>query len=205
VRHEPAATGHDALKDLAAALDVAPSPAFAARVRERVADQAPGARRWALWLALAAGGTVAAAVLVASVVWSRPDRNTPPVQRVAHDVVLPAAPGVQAGAPGLQARGDDSSLRDPSPGPGPGLLRSVVRVREPEVDVVEVIVPPDQAVAIRKWLQHLRTTRAAAPAGLEARASADIEPLPELKLLEIPLLAIEPLPAPESGVIGGVQ
>jgi hypothetical protein len=148
---------------------VEPSGAFAAGVRERVA--AEPAPRINLWLIAVAGGTL---VLALGVVSWRMAIDGPSIQVAAPAVVsTPALPPVSPAPP-------HEPVRVARP------VRTVPLAAAPVTPTearLEVLVPPDEALAMRQLLIAQRRGRGVVPAG--SAVSAKIEPLPDIRAIEI--------------------
>ena len=164
---------HDPLIDLAGALDVSPSPAFAAGVRRRVEEQ-PSAPAWRWRVAAATiGGT---GLVIWMAVAARPPQGKPgPAPAVAERFERPAV----AERAQLEAV---SAARPPAEPPAvrprataARVDRPVRRAREPEV-----LVSPDQRLALEQLKAALESGRLDAsvlPANL-LEAPAQIAPAP---------------------------
>jgi hypothetical protein len=168
----------DALNELAAALDVEPSAQLAARVRTQVGPLAVRDRRWrtvALAAAFAGIATAAASIVSWSpYAWQRARLEVPARRATGHDVRL-------------------SLPRPTLSGSGAHATKLVIRPRE-EARQDGVLVPPDQARALRALLVGIRAGRVSVPS--QRPAPVDIDGLllaPEP--LRIPLIEIEPIPA----------
>src|SRR5262249_43443818 len=139
----------DVLKELSAALDVQPSPEFAARVRERVAS-APRAHWSWMWIALGTGVPAATVALISL---------RGPVQPVVQ------APTVLASAPVAVVE-----PVGPKPAPSPHVVERapapvrVLPVRATSSAEPEVLVPDDERIALNRLLLAMRQGRAAVPA-----------------------------------------
>jgi hypothetical protein len=199
-------TNDDPLKELEAALLVAPSPEFAARVRERVRRDEPATSSWGWWR-LAAAGVVMALIGVASLtMWRR--ESKPPAAMVAATGPTVAIEQAAPVAPVTKQENDSvaSALvstkpisRTHTPAARAIAVHASTVSREPEV-----LVPPDEGIAIRRLLLAIREGWATVPPpGLRVMEDVDghlLEPAP----IDIPLIKIEPLPgtpAPDSGGI----
>jgi hypothetical protein len=177
-------------RDLERLLSVEPSPDFAARVRERISDEA--ARRWSpgWWWPAAAAAVFAAALAVtiprSSVV---PDRSIarPSIGR---DVSLPASnpapPRIAPGSRPVARTGVDTASRL-------GSRHAPATPTEP----LEVLVPTDQTRALARLVEMARTRAVDADAfafhaqqvtGNDSeRAVAPIV----IHELDVPLIAVE--------------
>ena len=174
----------DPLKELEAALAIEPSPAFAAGVRARVAESRRAA--WLTWQELAPAAVVVVAVL-GGFLW-----------RAGQVRVQPAAVGTPNAPAAMAARiaPDVPVARIASPDKPVSADRAAVRVTTPAAP--EVLVPPDQAMALNRFLAGLRARATA------ERQSADLSPvvleeLPRINPVRIELITIDPLvPSPPS-------
>lgn len=163
----------DAFERLRAELRaIEPSAAFAAGVRARVAaESAPRVKL--IWLGMAATATFGVAVAV----WSWGTATTAPV--------IPAAAPAVASAPDLPV-----PTVSPAPPIEPVRVTRAVR-RAPRVAAavapaesrLEVLVPPDEAIAIRQLLLSQRRGHGVVPP--VSAMQVTIEKLPEIRALEI--------------------
>ena len=170
----------DALKQLDAALSVTPSPEAVAKVRERVRLEPGASRAFHGWWWVAAAGAAVIAVGIASSIFFASHRASPapPVVVATNtpppgDLVVPLANAKRA------------------------VVRRAVRAHE-----LEVLVPPDEGIALRKLLLALREGRATVPSLGRATEDADghlLEPTP----IAIPSIKIELLPGTPVGGSGG--
>ena len=170
--------GSDGERALQEALAVTPSPEFAARVRERVREEAPRpATGW--WPRVAFAGAVVTAVMIAAALWN--GRTGPERAAIANRAIT----RTQAGA-AVEAR-----RPEPARAPSPPLIITRAPVHE---EPREVLVPDDERRALDRFLIAMREGRAEVPAPrrvLEDEYGRLLEPRP----IEIPLLKpIEPLP-----------
>ena len=160
-------------RELARALDVQPSPTFAARVRERVAEQRP---RWShswLWLPAAA----AAAVVLASWVATFRQLDDKPVQQATRE-----------GRERLSAPTTPQPTVTPTAVP-PVPLGPSAPARQPHrtrVDSLDyVLVSREESSAIRALLDSVKEGRVDPATFLNSSVSSDRL----LSAIEIPLLA----------------
>jgi hypothetical protein len=173
-------------------------------VRASVAGHADRAdrsiRAWFAWdwRVMLAGAAIAAA-LIAGATWlagSTP-RATIPAPAVAKNVP-DAQPAVMTAPPVVSVvprRGTSPGRRVVRTGGGGRNAPPAAGARAEVPEMPEVIVAPDQAIAVRRLLQAFREKRlaiGAAPGSLDGV----IDDLPSLPVIEIPLIAIEPLPEP---------
>jgi len=190
-------------REIAAALNVDLSPAFMARVRQRVADApAPLGPPWS-WRAVAAA--MAAALTLALVVW----RSDHDAGRSAQDLgVIPSQAivpltGAIPGTPQPSASSDATRSRLPGGfrihGPHTLLAKGRDRARETATRSVhtepEVLISTNEARAFRDLIESLRDGRID-PASLPP----DLPPLAEIT---IPPITITPVTA--STIEGGQQ
>ncbi len=189
------------LADLDRALTVEPSPSVIAKVRVRVAP--PSASWHGLRRAVAAVGGVAIAS-AAFLLWPHPSAIPSSQVTLRGSLHSVGEPEAQTGAqvtsgrrvPPARARRTDVEVRlRPSTGDaGTGSIQRVnvaVETVTPGAVDPEVLVPPDQLMAVRQFLQARSHTTAKLP-----RAEAtfgEIAPLPTADLMEIAVLEIMPL------------
>jgi ferric-dicitrate binding protein FerR (iron transport regulator) len=173
-------------------LDVEPSPALRSRVISRVA-QAEGKRRrlapWAAAAALAAG--LGIALLAGGVARHPPD--------AAFERVTATGPTIRAGG---AMKAERAAPVPPVPTVGAAVTPHVVRRRSPPAAAgpaaalqPEVLVPPGQEEALRRFVAGLREEPGTARPLLRATATVD-SPVPPPPLIHIPVLASEPLSDP---------
>ena len=172
---------------LARALDVDASPDFEARVRRRIADEpmrVPFWRGWRLAVPLAAAAALVAAAGVAML--STPGQSTPRLLAARTITMGETMPAI-----GDPVRVDGSGLSMPRVSrrtpPAPAAARANA---EPEV-----LVPPGQEEALRRFVAGLRAEPGTARPLLRATATVD-SPVPPPPLIHIPVLASEPLSDP---------
>jgi hypothetical protein len=167
----------DALKELKAALDVEPSPEFAAGVRRRVAvSRRP--QPWVFgWQAIAVAATVVAAIVAGSA-WRH-------WARAAGDV--PARPSLAAGV--------TASAAGPRPPATPIAATSQVPRRNSDV-----LIPQGEIAAMRAMLRAIESGELDVPpeTPLELDSEGHVKPL------EIPAVTIEPLNPPAAGEAKGI-
>jgi hypothetical protein len=203
-------------QEIGDALKVDPSPEFMARVRTRIANEpAPSAWRWSL--TFAAGGALAAAVIVAAI-WSpiqrRPDPSGPGSQAKASASAGPKGPALQPAKPdnSLTERRPDrvSDVRRPGPF-GPGRTRESRDAAGPEGPALhekpavaahqtEILFDHSEMRALQGLIAAARNgSIALTPAGAAAPpAPMELEPVTDLVIPPIP---VEPI-APISGTEG---
>jgi hypothetical protein len=179
----------DLERELRDALAVEPSPAFERRVLARIAAQHGPAARWPFALAAAA-----ACVLAAALGWvfsgpARVDGPVPAAARATADVRLPVEqkPPTIAGPAADDESGLERRLRfSPSP--------ALPRLRAPETQPVEIIVPPDRARGIARLLA-LSRSGAVDDEMLEPVAPAEAPATLEIAPLVLPSILPQPVDA----------
>jgi hypothetical protein len=191
----------DALKDLRAELNVTPSPEFAAKVRERI-EQAPAKPSWNVWAWAGAAATCVVAV-IAVVLWRSGQHDTSgrePVTLAEAQPVATAQPPVAARPAPVEplvtpsARAAAPLVAHATAPVGPAAARRT----EPEV-----LVPPDQLNAIRRLMAAVRAGEAAGLPQAPTLIDPDTGELIPPKLIEIPLIVVDPLPGTPDGRSGG--
>ena len=193
----------EALKDLQADLNVTPSPEFAAKVRQRI-EQAPATSSWTVWAWVGVAGTCAVAAIIAAAMWrgGQHDAVSPgPATLAEARPIVPAPPSKAARsvpvepAPAVGATGTAAARVAAAPA-----VQGAVRRAEPEV-----LVPPDQLIAIRRLMASVRagtlTNAPAAPTLIDPETGELIPPKP----IEIPLITVDPLPGSPDGKGGGSE
>jgi hypothetical protein len=190
----------ETLDELRAAMNIKPSPEFEARVRLATRESRPrGAawsehrRRW-IWGAVA-GGSVAAAVM-AVVLLRSGDTGAPSSvaiaqpQPIAASGTLPRSTQQTAAvATRLEPKPTIATRRAARPASADRVTR-----REPEV-----LVPPDQAIALAHLLQGVSDGRVMIGAIRATEEDVTIAPLPEPAPVTVKDVRIEPLPVPAGG------
>jgi hypothetical protein len=170
-------------------LDVEPSPALRRRVISRVSRAESERRRLAPWAAAAALAAGLVMALLAGAFAHRPSVRPPESSTAGMVSDAPAATAAQPKPPVISPSTPRASATAAPHVVRRGPSRAIARgiVREPEV-----LVPPGQEDALRRFVAGLRDGSAPAPALLRAGASVEnfIAPSP---LIEIPLLETEPL------------
>ena len=193
----------DALADLRAELSIEPSPEFAAKVRQQI-ESVPERRGWSVWTWTSIVATCGIAI-VAGALWMRSGGE---------GVVTPAVtPGVTTANASTQTPAPvATTAQTTSSTPAPSLQQTVNAVRTtriatampPKEKELEVMVPPDQLLAIRQLMSTVReTSRREGPPSRTLIDPTTGELIP-VKPIEIPLITIEPLPGAE-GRSGGRQ
>lgn len=163
----------DALKGLAAELDIEVAPEFSARVRMAVEAQRPAVRGW-IWGVV---GVAAAASVALGVVMIRP-----------------------AAVPEGTIAGPDLSAVASAKAEGPAYVRPVA-VRRAVPRAADVAAPTEQALALNRLLLGLRSGRTHISEGTPAPVDQDgllltLTPI-EIPLIRIAPIEISPLPAIE--------
>jgi hypothetical protein len=199
------------LGDLQRELSVTPSPDFAARVRARVERDTSRAWSPARWFFGAF--VVASAAVVVIMFWNRPaPEPVRPVSAVAAHQPAPAAltstpPSVAAASPSSptsvrsrparRASPARATLRATSQGPVAAELVNGdpmtvdPTTASPAIRTLEVLVPPDQEIALRRLLLGMRSGGAGAPPGSSPSA---VDPLPDVPSIVIVPIRIDALP-----------
>lgn len=163
----------DVIQELGALLDLEPSAAFAAHVRNAIERDRPRRFSWRL-MAVAAMGVVLVGVVLSLAI--RRSVPAPPASRTWSTVTAPVQP------PGLvlrEARGTEKAPRLASKPRVPAVeeivdLSPVVA----RVDGVDVIVPADQRLALARLVAGIRGGRVIVPPGLPPQYDQDGRLLP---------------------------
>ena len=151
----------DPLKEVQAALSVEPSPAFTARVRARVAAEEGRTSWFAGWrLVPAACATLLVAITGGIFVWHAIDQKRADLRVGPTPVIARVPPRASVATTG----------------------RRTVVSREPEV-----LVPPDQAIALNNWLRAMRQGVGGSSEALRA------VPVVIAQLPELPPIVIDPI------------
>jgi hypothetical protein len=187
------------LDELRAAMNIEPSPEFEARVRLATQESRPCGAVWSehrrgwVWGAVA-GGAVAAAVM--AVVLLRPGSAGAPSaiamaqpQPTAASATLPRSIQQAAVATRLEPKPPVATRRT-------ARAASADRVTRREPDV---LVPPDQAVALARLLKGVSDGRVMIGATRSTDEDVTIAPLPEPAPVTVKDVRIEPLPVPAGG------
>lgn len=141
-------TQQDPFEQLSRALEVAPSPDFAARVRQQVAGQPARGAWWSVRHLVAAAAVVSVAVVQVAR-WAGPAR--PVVDHGAPPKAAAIAPSVTVSPSVVRVQ------------PRPPLARALPA----ESAFAETLVPDDQRLALERLLGAIRAGRATVPAVLE--------------------------------------
>jgi hypothetical protein len=182
----------DALAQLRAELAaVEPSPGFAARVRGTIA--ARRGPRVALWLAAAAlAGLVTMASLAIPI---QPEGGQRGPAASLSDLTLPVP----------MSPAEDLPAAGPRRAPVRSPARQAAATALPTESTFKVLVPPDQAIAVRRLLLMHGAGRRFAVASdghaVDEVTGTLLEPVP----VEIPRITIELLPGSEPGMGGKVK
>jgi hypothetical protein len=189
------------LDELRAAVNVEPSPAFEARVRRATHEQHragtvwPGPRRAWLW-SVVAGGAVAAAVIAVFLLRSG-DTGSPSAVAMAQPQPTAAdAPSRSVQPPPTAAVVRPAPLRRAVARRASNATTTVVRAGRREPDV---LVPPDQAVALARLLEGVSEGRVMIGATKAMDADVTIAPLSDPTPVTITDVRIESLPVPAGG------
>lgn len=182
----------DLLRDLATELSIEPSPQMVARVRARVYAGSPLRSPLGSWTV----GVAVAVLIVAIALSVAPDRDAVPqsiVQAPARQIEasrqVAERPALSAVLHSARDRAQGSIARRPEdvrPAPAAAAKPSAAG------SVAEVLVPPDQAVALRTILLGMRRGHSPVPpASVEAVDAEGRLPVPEG--IEVPPINIQPL------------
>jgi hypothetical protein len=182
----------DLLHDLATALSIEPSPQMVARVRTRVYAGSPLRSPLGSWTV----GAALAILTVAVAFGVAPDRDAvrePIVQTEARRTEVsrqvsepPSLSPVQQSAPDRPL----SAIARPRTS-----VPETPAVAEP---VAEALVPPDQAIALRRILLAMQSGRSPVPRAM-AEAVDDEGRLPAPEAIGIPAITIQPITPPADG------
>ncbi len=174
-------------RSLAESLECEPSPEFAARVRQRIAQPDAAARGWWTTWNLAAVGALAALALLAA--WMlRPHMEAP--------VRVAKAPGVQTVPPRGNAPANLPAPEAAKPVP-PARAERVRRGEEQPLvagnAMPEVLVPVEEVLAVRRFIEQLRQKQIDGAVLAAARPAATEELKVESLQVESLEAAIKPL------------
>jgi hypothetical protein len=188
------------LDELRAAVNVEPSPAFEARVRRATHEQHragtvwPGPRRAWLW-SVVAGGAVAAAVI--AVFLLRPgDTGSPSAVAMAQPQPTAASATLPRSIQQPATIATRLERKPPVATRRAARAASADRVTRREPDV---LVPPDQAVALARLLEGVSEGRVMIGATKAMDADVTIAPLSDPTPVTITDVRIESLPVPAGG------
>ena len=160
----------DVQRELEAALDVAPSPQFVARVRVAVENGRATNWRWSRWIGIGAVSVAALLLVLLPGVWSiaRSSNLWYPMNRISPNfrpsgprrrrpAALEVAAAQVAVAP-LAANNPSTAPVAEAPKARPAVepVFSVTETRQPEP---EVLVPPDQRIALAQLMARLKDGR----------------------------------------------
>lgn len=199
------------LGDLQRELSVTPSPDFAARVRARVDRET--SRAWSPLRWFLGSFALASAAVVMFMISNRPE-STPvhPSGAVAAYQPSSAVPAIEpTPAPSVPATPRPvrrtARTRTPVRATSQGLVSADLvsgdpmavdpTKADPAVRTIEVIVPPDQAIALRQLLIGMRVGRSGAPPPGSPPSAFD--PLPDMPPIAIAPIRIQALPGSVSG------
>ena len=181
-------------RELTELLSIAPSPEFAARVRQRIRDErAPHLVRWRWWIGLAVPAAIVLVVMATSRSWQVAE--APRQLRAAVDTTLPSeatpAPGRPAGVPARHTAGSVAQR--------PHLTSVTAARRQAATPQPEVLVSRDQLRAIARFREMIvsgeLTEKNLPPAGNAPDTLTEIS---------LPPLVIAPLILPSvETVVGG--
>jgi hypothetical protein len=169
---------HELRVELAA---VEPSPRFAVGVRARIDARRSAAATWVMRAAVAAAAMMVAGA--SAVRWS--------------EMAMPATESVKtaavAGANVLPV--PVKSVVAPNRTPVVRVARVPIAVPEREEPRLEVMVPPDEAIAIRNLLRAHRAGQGVVPPAVPVAMDADglLARLPDVALIKIQPLVVAPL------------
>ena len=165
-------------QEIEQALAIDPSPEFLVRVRAQIAS-APQASRWSMRWPLVTASAAAVVLIVAAVVLSGLMRSRQPVTPESPAIVRAIDPPVAP--PTITPVAKAVEPRRP--------LAPLVTARRlmPQSTEPEVLIPKDEADALRRLMRGLHVGRVAEG----ARASAVAQPTTEIEL--VPLVPLAPL------------
>lgn len=199
----------DLLREIGATMDVEPSAAFQARVRDAVQADVPGRARLA-WLAVAAVLVTATAVglQLGTRMLGRGDTGESRAAAVAQDsagterarAAAPPAPSLVAGATAASpTRTAPAAPPARVPARPPAASAAAEALASSRLDSPVPVIDPNQARLLRRLL-----ATGVGTAGPRRTVSIDapiaIAPLPERARIEIAAIRIEPLPVPASSL-----
>ena len=186
----------EAFERMQAQLNVTPSPEFVVKVRTQN-EHAPASRSWSLW-AWAGAAAACAAVVIAVAMWRSPAPE--PQVEVVHNRPRESA------SPSQRPSESFSLVRKPTPPPAVGL---VPRAPSPAIATnatttdLEILVPPDQLMGIRRLMSSMRTGDGVPVAPPATLIDPDTGELIKPRPIEIPLITVTPLPGDPEGRSGG--
>jgi hypothetical protein len=194
-------------RELERALAVDPSPEFVARVRGRIADQAPRASTWNRpWLF--AGGPIAAIVIILIAIQLGDRREAPATgPLLAARAVAPVTGELMdraAGAVALHARQTVDArrlaTRQPREFPAAHGRRAVQAIAVAQDPAAEVLLDPRETTALQALIAGVRSGRVNLDPVVRASVPTAMD-LPPVDAIVIPPITIEPLaPAGAEGV-----
>ena len=178
----------DVLADLKSALDVHPSPSFAAGVRERI-EKPRGWFFWS-WQTLGATAALGAAAVIASMVYTRPapavQQSAPVAPTAAMTPAIPPTPGVAA----------ESASRSAAPAVVRPVKRNVTAAAR--LDPMAVVTD-QQEILQRLWANAGagNVTQQEFGRALQVAASTEIVPIEVREIVVLPISGLDgsgPLP-----------
>lgn len=179
----------DLLREIAAALEIEPRPAFAPGVLARV-EVGPARRMW-MWPAVVAVGTAA----VIAAVMIRPSERA----ATGDAVQQAAAIGARLTPPPSSAPIERAAVQTPAPTvvATPRVVRPVAAARNARPSRAwepDVLISPDQAILFRELMLVVADDRVVVqPSSASLLEPITIAELPPPLPIEIPLIHIEPL------------
>ena len=186
----------DLLRDLEGELSIEPSPQLVARVRARIDD-----RSGSTTLIPALAGVAFTLVMAAIALGIAPDRQTATSSSAPSRTSLPQVVQRTAQVPAPLAESPALDERVPgAPVRRPGSVRSGAAAPTPEIpaETVEVLVPLDQATALRRILVAMRTGRSPVPPATPQVVDAEGR-LPAPEPIGIPQIMVQPITPPTDG------
>jgi hypothetical protein len=181
----------DLLRDLRAELSIEPSPQLVARVRARIDNRSNSTPLIPAW-------TVGVALLMTIIALGiAPDRQVEKSIAPAGTSRGQVAQPVAEQLPRLTER---AAAPDRAPGSAPrrpAKVRSASAAPEPLAEA-EILVPPDQAIALRRILIAMRTGRSPVPPAASQVVDAEGR-LPAPEAIGIPEITIQPITPPADG------
>jgi hypothetical protein len=185
----------DLLRDLETELSIEPPPQLVARVRARIDDRSRSTTLIPAW-----AGMALALLMTAIALGIAPDRQTGSSSSAPSRTSPPQLARVtDMPAPLAESRAWDERVPG-APVGRPGRAPSVAAAPTPEIPVktVEVLVPLDQATALRRILVAMRTGRSPVPPATPQAVDAEGR-LPAPEAIGIPQIMIQPITPPTDG------
>jgi hypothetical protein len=179
------------LRDLATELSIEPSSQMVARVRERISDRSKSSQlaAWTVGLAV----TLVVTVIAFSI--------EPGTRRTTRSIAPAPAPQVRAVEHVAVSPPVSAVPSSPADSTGMSVPRRTAHARSALTAVeatAEVLVPPDQAIALRRILLAMRTGRSPVPPALAEMVDAEGR-LPAPDEIGIPAIVIQPIAPPTDG------